>query len=104
MPSLEELRLSLLLLERKWTSVALAITCLGLLQSVHLPIFGALQGTGQRTGITVQMDELLTKGKVAEADSAVKQYLQGRSPSAELLAEIGRVYFEHDQWKQGSEL
>jgi tetratricopeptide (TPR) repeat protein len=50
------------------------------------------------------MDELLTKGKVAEADSAIKQYLQGRSPSAELLAEIGRVYFEHDQWKQASEL
>jgi tetratricopeptide (TPR) repeat protein len=53
---------------------------------------------------TVQIDKLLGAGKFAEADSLVRQFLLKQPPSAEVFQEIGRVYFEHDQWNQASDL
>jgi Flp pilus assembly protein TadD len=52
----------------------------------------------------VQIDKLLASGKSAEADSVVRQFLLKQPPSASVFLEIGRLYFEHDQWKQASEL
>ncbi len=68
------------------------------------PIWPDLQAVQQHTEIALQIDRLLTSGKVAEADSVTRQYLAGKKLSPELYAEIGRVYFEHDLWQQASEL
>jgi len=62
-------------------------------------------GAEERGGAPLlQLDKLLASRKFADADSLVTQFLQKQPPSAEAFFEIGRVYFEHDQWKQASEL
>ena len=58
----------------------------------------------QRSDIAAHLEKLLSSGKVSEADQLVRQHLQQKEPSAELCFELGRVYFEHDHWKQASEL
>jgi len=80
--------------------------------TVSMWIFGAVgismsvgaAAAQQRSEISVQIQELLASGKLTEANLLVQQYLSGRSPSADSFFGIGRVYFEHDQWKQASEL
>jgi tetratricopeptide (TPR) repeat protein len=52
--------------------------------------------------ITSQLANLLTKGKLAEADLISKSYLSGAS--SEAFLEIGRVYFEHNQWERAADL
>jgi tetratricopeptide (TPR) repeat protein len=66
--------------------------------------FSTSQAAQQPAEITPSIDKLLASGKFAEAESLVKQFLLRQPPSAEVLLEIGRIYFEHDQWKPASDL
>jgi Flp pilus assembly protein TadD len=81
-----------------WVIGVAAIGFLCLLQSKNLA------ANEEREAGPARIGKLLSAGKLTEADSAVQQYLSARSPSADSLFELGRVYFEHDQWKQASEL
>ena len=54
--------------------------------------------------ITSQLANLLTTGKLAEADLISKRYLSERPASSETFLEIGRVYFEHNQWERAANL
>ena len=83
----------------KWASALVTISALWVLQPQSI---AAIEE--QKIAPIVQIDKLLTEGKLAQAKSAVQQYLSGGSPSADSFFEIGRVYFEHDQWKQASDL
>ena len=90
---------------RKWTSrLAAGVISFGLVQ-VN-PGLGLAQSRGaeQTRGITLQLGELLAAGKITQANAAVEQYLSKQPASAQTFFEVGRVYFEHDQWKQASDL
>lgn len=76
---------------------------LWLLSFMQPSSFSTSQAAQQPAKISFQIDKLLASGKLAEADSLVKQFLFRQPTSAEVLLEIGRVYFEHDQWRQASD-
>jgi len=82
-----------------------ALICLGLLHLMRLQMFAELKPAAQQKGgLASQLDTLLASGKIAEGDSIVKRYLAQGGITAETYLGIGRVYFEHDQWEQASEL
>ncbi len=80
-------------------SFVLLLSCL-----VQASVLVHLALTQEAVGIAAQIEKLLSSGRVAEADRLVDQHLQAQSSSADSLFQIGRVYFEHDQWKQASDL
>jgi Flp pilus assembly protein TadD len=54
--------------------------------------------------IVNEVNTLLASGKLTEADAVVEQHLSLRSPSSEAFLEVGRIYFEHDQWARAADL
>jgi tetratricopeptide (TPR) repeat protein len=62
------------------------------------------RGAEQTRSITLQLGELLAAGKITQANSILKQHLSDHTPSAQTFFEVGRVYFEHDQWEQTAQL
>ncbi len=52
--------------------------------------------------ISNQLGGLLAAGKLNEADALSRRYLSQGTVSAPTCLEIGRAYFEHDQWQRAS--
>jgi len=69
-----------------------------------LVLLPGLYAMAQPEPITSQLANLLTTGKLAEADLISKRYLSERPASSETFLEIGRVYFEHNQWERAANL
>ena len=88
---------------KRWLLLKITLG-LWLLSANGMSTLANVEAPQQRSRIGVQVEKLLASGRVAEADQLVQQQLQQQAPSANWLFEIGRVYFDHDQWKQASQL
>ncbi len=81
--------------------------CLGLLilvldlQMIEPP---ALEAAELSSATVNELNRLLASGKLTEADAMVEHHLSLRSPSSETFLEVGRIYFEHDQWARAANL
>ncbi|PYU90424.1 MAG: hypothetical protein DMG08_18010 [Acidobacteria bacterium] len=88
-----------------WLCIRVAgITVLGSQHLCALVLLPGLYAMAQPEPITSQLANLLTTGKLAEADLISKRYLSERPASSETFLEIGRVYFEHNQWGRAANL
>jgi Flp pilus assembly protein TadD len=88
---------------KRWLLLNVAVG-LWLLGAVGISRLAHAEVAQERSQISVQVEKLLVSNKIAEADQLVQQHLRQQAPSAAGLFELGRVYFEHDHWKQASEL
>jgi tetratricopeptide (TPR) repeat protein len=64
----------------------------------------ALGAAELSTATVNELNKLLASGKLTEADAVVEHHLSLRSPSSETFLEVGRIYFEHDQWARAADL
>jgi tetratricopeptide (TPR) repeat protein len=49
-----------------------------------------------------EISKLLTSEKLTQADALVERYLSRQPPSSEVFLEVGRLYFEHNQWQRAA--
>jgi tetratricopeptide (TPR) repeat protein len=65
-----------------------------------LQFIAPLRGGEAAGEIAAEVSKLLTSGKLTQADALVERHLSQQPASSEMFLEVGRVYFEHDQWQR----
>jgi tetratricopeptide (TPR) repeat protein len=67
-----------------------------------LPLIAPLRGGKPAGEFAAEISKLLSSGKLAQADALVERHLSQQPPSSEAFLEVGRLYFEHDQWQRAA--